>query len=407
MSLSFSNQMPQDRRSELALILGAWSAAGVLFAIHRYVGSVLRDDPISWAYDATKTFVMWQAWVLLTPLALWLSRRFPLDNRRTAAGVLAHCLGSVACVVVYSALDVMAVPLFQVAGKGFRWSYQAHDGWQAFQRSIAERAHWNVFIYVGIVSLDHAREFYRRSRERRLRAAQLEGQLSRAQLSALKAQLHPHFLFNTLNTVSAMLHRDPEAAGRMVGRLTELLRTCFEATNRHEVPLREELAFLQGYLEIQQMRFQDRLTVRMAVDPATLEANVASLILQPLVENAIRHGVGKNPQPGLVEIRVWREGRLLRLDVRDSGAGLQRGSTSVVNRGMGLTNVADRLTHLYGAASRLELASNEDGGVTARISLPFRLVGSPLAASSSQPASYELSPRQFDAHALSSSPGSS
>jgi two-component system, LytTR family, sensor kinase len=388
--------MNPSRRTTVAWVLGVWFLAGLLFGLHRFVGAMLRDQPITWSYDVTKTFVMWQTWVLLTPLVLALGRRFPFDGTRVVRATLVHLSGAAACAAVYAALDVLVVPLFQPPGRAFSWNYGARSGWEAFQWSLLARYQWNGLVYAAILAVDHARLFHRRGQERRLRAAQLASQLSRAHLSALKAQLHPHFLFNALNTISALLYRDADTAGRVVGRLTELLRVSLRANNRHEVPLGEELAFLDGYLEIQQTRFQDRLTVRRVVDPAVLDAWVPSLILQPLVENAVQHGIARNPEPGLVEIRAGQRDGVLRLEVRDSGPGLSPGTRDEeAGGGLGLTNVAERLAHLYGAAGRLCFEGGRAGGAVASIEMPLRAPSTPSRAPDVALATYELRPRDF------------
>jgi LytS/YehU family sensor histidine kinase len=220
-------------------------------------------------------------------------------------------------------------------------------------------------------------DVYRRYREREVIASALEAQLARAQLSALRAQLHPHFLFNALNTISALIPRDPSAADRMIERLGELLRRSLDAEGAAEVPLEEELRFLDGYLEIERARFRDRLAVTTRVDPGTMRARVPSLILQPLVENAIRHGVAPRAAPGSVEIRAEHEDGVLRLVVKDDGPGepAPGGHTD----GVGLANTRARLRRLYGASHRFQAGNAPGGGFEASVTIPFRTTGSEAA----------------------------
>jgi two-component system LytT family sensor kinase len=213
--------------------------------------------------------------------------------------------------------------------------------------------------------------YYRAYRERERQTAALATELVQARLQALRMQLNPHFLFNTLNTISALIHENPDAADRMIVRLSELLRRTLDRGDVQEVPLREELEFLRSYLEIEQMRFPDRLTVTFDIEPKTQDLLVPHLILQPLVENALRHGILPREEAGRVEIsaRVV-DGQRLELKVRDNGNGLPATNGSPEREGIGLQNVRSRLAQLYGAAQQLEIGNASTGGVEARVRLP-------------------------------------
>ena len=177
-------------------------------------------------------------------------------------------------------------------------------------------------FYWGVVVIEHALDYYRKLQERELRASQLEAQLAQSQLQLLKMQLHPHFLFNTLNAISALIRESPDEADEMVSRLGNLLRMTLETAGLQEVPFKKELEFLKHYLDIEQTRFQDRLKVEMAIEPETLDGLVPSMILQPLVENSVRHGVAPRPEGGCIKIKAWRDNSLLRLEVEDDGPGI-------------------------------------------------------------------------------------
>ena len=205
----------------------------------------------------------------------------------------------------------------------------------------------------------------------RLRAARLEARLAEAELEALRARLHPHFLFNTLHAISTLMHRDVEAADRMLADLSDLLRLSLGTHTGQAVPLQQELDVLEHYLKIEQTRFQDRLTVQMTIDPATLDAQVPSLILQPLVENAIRHGIAPRAGAGRVEILARCDHRRLHLEVRDDGCGLPPAEHGRPQEGPGLANTRARLRQLYGAAQRFELAPAPGGGAVASLEIPF------------------------------------
>jgi LytS/YehU family sensor histidine kinase len=225
---------------------------------------------------------------------------------------------------------------------------------------------------VDVVFVGHLVHYSRESRTKDLKASQLEGQLAQAQLQVLRMQLHPHFLFNTLHTISALMHKDLKAADRMLALLGDLLRDSLEKVGAQVVPLKQELEFLDRYLEIEKTRFRDRLSVQMAVEPETLDAEVPNLILQPLVENAIRHGIARRAEGGRLEIHAQSQDHMLVLRVRDDGPGLPSDTEMAARGGVGLANSQARLEQLYGAAHRFELRNRTDGGLEVTLALPLR-----------------------------------
>ncbi|MCA1616609.1 MAG: histidine kinase [Acidobacteria bacterium] len=244
----------------------------------------------------------------------------------------------------------------------------------SFKHLLIGEFHTGVVIYFSVVGISYTLDYYRKFRERELRAAQLESQLAQAQLDALRKQLQPHFLFNTLNTVSILIDEDTKAAREMLVRLSDLLRATLDRARGHEVTLRQELDFVEGYLEIERTRFQDRLTVTVDAEPATLNARVPDLILQPIVENAIRHGVAPRAAAGRIEIRAARRNGSLHLRVRDDGAGLPREADDSGRRrgGVGIANTRARLAQLYGAGHGFEMRNAPGGGLCVEITIPFR-----------------------------------
>jgi len=236
----------------------------------------------------------------------------------------------------------------------------------------------NEFIvFVAILAGGIARDYFLRYRARReeairlqTQAAQLQAQLADARLGALRMQLNPHFLFNTLHAVSALVERDPKGVRRMIARLSELLRTSLEGVDEQEVPLERELAFIHSYLEIMQIRFQGRLTVQSDIEPGVQHALVPNLILQPLVENAIKHGVSKLDDSGQIEINARREADRLVLSVRDNGPPLEEIKVRA-DEGIGLRNTRERLSQLYGDAQQLTLRSAGSEGVVAEVTIPY------------------------------------
>jgi sensor histidine kinase YesM len=224
--------------------------------------------------------------------------------------------------------------------------------------------------YVALIGLAHAGVFHRRYREREQQAALLASRLNEARLHALQAQLQPHFLFNSLNGIATLLRRDPAKAEEMLLSLSELLRVALSSSHRQEIPLREEMDFLGRYLEIQRMRFGDRLQVSEEIDASATDCLVPALLLQPLVENAIRHGLEPSGRPGLLRIAALRKGAWLQITVEDNGVGLPPGES--LNAGVGLANVRERLATLHGAAQAFDITQRPAGGVVVSIKLPAR-----------------------------------
>jgi LytS/YehU family sensor histidine kinase len=245
------------------------------------------------------------------------------------------------------------------------------SNWTYLQRSFLADMDWILMVYAAIVGVSHAIAYYHETEERKLKEAQLETRLMEAQLKTLQAQLHPHFLFNTLHAISTLIHRDPEAADRMISRLSDLLRITFDRSSEAKITVKEEIEFLQKYLDIEQTRFPDRLVVRVDIDPEVLDAEVPQMILQPLVENAIKHGIAPRSEPGFLQVLAGRAEERLWMEVRDNGSGLHGRTLKALRTGVGLSNTRARLEYLYGPQHRLEF-SDRNGGLTVRVEIPFR-----------------------------------
>lgn len=306
---------------------------------------------LSWE-DALRTALVggW-GWVPLTVLALWLAERFPLDRGGWRRNLPVHLLGALGACFARAGLVLALNPWVG-------WYRTLPPLGDLLLTSVAN----NFFLFALIVGVGHALVFARRSREKdRARA--------RAELAALRMQIQPHFLFNALNTISSLVHEKPVVAERMIARLSTLFRATLESPGAEEVPLLEELRTARLYLEIEEARFEDRLRVRWHVDPGVHAARVPHLVLQPLVENAVRHGIAPRSAPGTVEISAERVDGTLRLEVRDDGAGCAQDAGAA---GVGLQNTRERLRHLYGARQTMEAGGAPGGGFSVRITLPFR-----------------------------------
>ena len=368
-----------------ALVLGLWCLLVTAFA-----GHLVFTNRLSWPEALVLSCRDWLPWVILAPLVAWLAFRFPLEARRLYSSVPIHIL---ACMVAVVVCEILARPPQVRPGRPgdrlgppppmspqdeqdlrrpdpLRGPPPLRPGMRGRNRpffgNVLARAQFNIPIYWAIVSIVHTLRFYRRSQERELKARELEGRLVEAKLDSLRMQLHPHFLFNTLNAISTLVHKDPQAADEMIGNLSELLRATLDVTSQ-EIPLRQELAFLDRYIEIQQARFGDRLRVEKHIDAAALEILVPALVLQPLVENAIRHGIEPKTTEGVVVLSARRQPAALLLTVRDNGVGIQQLSNG---DGIGLANTRARLQELYGNRAHLTMTSPAEGGCSIELEIP-------------------------------------
>lgn len=311
----------------------------------------------------------WFLWIAMLPLVIWTARRFPLERGRWQRSVPAHVAMGALVAVLYAVLVVLKNQAVLSIGTA---DPQPHllellpgfvfGGFQVF-----------FLVYWMSVAMVHALAAYRRLRERELDQTRLQARLSLAELQLLKLQLDPHFLFNALNATSALVQTDPQGAERMLGLVSDFLRESLRGAHRQEHRLQQELEFLELYLQIEQTRFGERLRVRLEVDPELLEESVPSLILQPLVENAVRHGMPEGERPLAIVVSARARGpRRMELSVGDDGRGFPAGPLPV---GVGLANTRARLEHLYAQAQSFELGSGPAGGTLVTLSLPRASAG--------------------------------
>jgi hypothetical protein len=358
----------QRRWARWLLFFGFWTGLGMFNAGQSYISRrVARDLPFNLVDALVIGVVDWYLWAALVPLIHYLVRRFPLDQKNWPRNLPLHVAFGVLCTLT---VLVLTVPVFQQFTHGDTQVPQTFSG--IFVMHFIGGFVWYLWVYWAIVGVCHSYEYYLKYREREEHAVQLEYQLTQAELRVLKMQLHPHFLFNTLNAVSALMHKDVELADCMVARLGELLRSTLDNLGAHEVTLRQELDFVRPYLEIEQARLGDRLTVHIDVEPDTMDLQVPNLILQPLVENAIRHGISPVSRPGRIEILARRENSTLHLQVGDNGCGLSPAQMAVFKPGVGIATTRGRLQQLYGADHKFEMVNRPDGGLTVKMAIPAR-----------------------------------
>lgn len=320
-----------------------------LFASQLYLEYVTLGYPVSAWQAIVISTPEWLVWLVLLPVILAFTRRFPLDTQHWRANLSVNVMASVGFTVTKLSLQDLLLSVLV-----------------PFEPLTVFHDYQNFLIYWAVLSMLYGLRYYDKFQQEQIHASQLEAQLSQAQLQALKAQLHPHFLFNTLHAISSLMHRDVEAAERMLVQLGDLLRMSLDHHQQQLVTLRQEMQFIRCYLAIEQTRFQDRLMVEIDMAEDVLAAQVPTMLLQPLVENAIKHGLSPKIGPGRLQISARRTGQRVRITICDDGIGLPE----QFRAGVGLGNTRARLEQLYGGDYRFELESA--GGTTLKLNLPYR-----------------------------------
>jgi len=351
------------------------AATATIYQLYRRTSSGLRLGTI-----AGMEFSQILAYAPLTPFVFSFALRYPVQRRNWARRSLLHLAAGIVFTLAHISLRAMTP---------YGYWDQAHREWSSAiwdSYTHAFRSPWHVLqsmflasvvddvtgTYIPIVLIAHAISYYRRFRERELRATQLEGQLAKAHLQTLKSQLQPHFLFNTMHSISALMLTDVNAADRMMSRLSDLLRMSLESAGTQITTLNRELEFVTCYLDIEKVRFEERLHVIFDIAPETLDAQVPHLLLQPLVDNAVKHGISKVPGGGQIRITVSTQNGELQLKIEDNGPGFKGMSTVPVN-GLGLRITRERLESLYRQNHSFEVVSPPNGGVTICVSIPLRI----------------------------------
>ena len=350
-----------------AAIFGVWTLFALFFASQFALQNQISPSPLSFWKILSWQLVSGYVWFAISPLILYLAGRFPFEEGRWRTSVAAHAFFCIAVSLVQLAVDA-----FVLTRMGYPPGREFAGFLEAYKFFVFINLHLSILIYLCVVGIKSAFTYYQKYRERQLQASQLEARLAQSRLQVLKMQLHPHFLFNTLNAISELLHRDPDAAEHMITDLSDLLRMSLENLEVQEIPLKQELEFLHKYIEIEQMRFQDRLKVEMAIAPEALDASVPNMILQPLVENAIKHGISPKAGGGRIDIEAARSNGHLVLSVTDDGVGVQDVDLSAIRDGVGLSNTRRRLKHLYGEEHRFELSVPSADGLRVDLAIPYK-----------------------------------
>ncbi len=365
---------PQIR---MAWIFGVASGLGAFSTLIAFVYKFFfAETQTPYRALVALNFSYWYSWAVLVPGILWLARRYPFERHTWGRAVAAHVPGVLVFTVAHAVLATSCRFLT-------RWVFEgpASDPfWMVLRNQYFFNFDFSMMTYWFLIGLSHAVNYRRQSAERALTAAHLETRLAEASLQALQRQLHPHFLFNTLHTISALIHRDAHAADEMLARLSDLLRLTLDRVGTQQLQLKEELDFVDKYLEIERTRFGDRLRVVFDIDPALLDAAVPSLVLQPLVENALRHGIAPKVGGGRIDIIARRDDDHLVLVVRDDGYGVPNDELEALNEGVGVSNTRSRLALLYGERYRFEFRVPPGGGLEVTVLIPLTTLAIPAGS---------------------------
>lgn len=351
-----------------ALYIAFWTFLGLFDATRSYFIHQAVGKPYVWWFGITLGLADWYLWAALAPVVVHLTRQHPIGSRHWLHSLFVHIL---VCLLLSGLVVAFLSALYYVLSP-FRDLALGRTLPEWFRVIFVETLAFYLWVYFAIVGISQALDYYRQYRERALHAAQLEARLALTHLQMLKMQLHPHFLFNTLHAISALMHKDLELADRMVARLGDLLRLTLDNAGTQEVPFRQELEFIRAYLEIEQARLGPRLRVEMQCSPEVMDAVVPNLVWQPVVENAIRHAIAPRPEGGMLLMHAQRQGDKLYMEVSDDGPGLPSGPQAAMGTGIGLANTRARLEQLYGKAHHFELKNRPGGGLTVTLSIPFR-----------------------------------
>jgi two-component system, LytTR family, sensor kinase len=337
------------------LPIAAWVIVGLVFTSQLHFFAARAGGKMSWLDSLVWEIPRWLLWAFFAPFVSRLARKFPVHRQNAAKQIALHTLFG----AIFSLIHLV---LFVLIFHGLRTLMGDHGKLlNTFQFAFALDFHVGIAVYWLLVLL-------RQSRDSEQRIARLNAELSQAQLQALKMQLHPHFLFNTLNSISSYLRKDVETADEMIGRLGDFLRITLQNSGAQEIELEKELNFLKQYLAIEQLRFQDRLNTAFDIDPDTANALVPNLILQPIVENAVRHGVAAKTGMGMIKISTKRDNSKLQIVISDNGPGV----SEQMNQGIGITSTRNRLEQMYGAQGVFHITNQSEGGAIAVLEMPFR-----------------------------------
>ena len=341
-----------------------FSLFALIYAIRFYLLYIVSGEPISFFTFLYAQLKVWLAYAVFVPLIIWLGRKCPIEHKNWYWSIPFHILYSINIVVIQTSLYFFIKMLI----------YPSHKIYpQAVLYFFFSSITVMMVVYWIVIGVDYVITYQRKNRAQALKTAQMQTQLAQAQLEVLKSQIQPHFLFNTLHTITALMFEDVNSANEMITKLSDLLRLSLDRTNQQEVTLREELEFIETYLDIQKTRFKGRLEVETNIDTKTLDAFVPSMLLQPIVENAISHGISPHKKTGKIRLVSNSINGILSLEIHDSGKGIKSNKDKIFIKGVGISNTIERLKQLYTDEYKFELTNSPEGGLAVLIEIPLRI----------------------------------
>jgi len=362
-----------------AISFGVWTLIALAGAVTMYQFNRMRGWPRNFGSMLSLELSQSLTYAPLTPFVFLLACRYPIRGDAWQRRLGLYLVGGLVFTLAHVVLRGLTYHVWDAGTASYAsaiWDSHAHAvkiRWDLFESLFFFNVVDDITgTYVPIVLIAHVVSYYQRFRQRELRTSQLQTQLAKAHLQALKSQLQPHFLFNTMHSISALMLTDVQAADRMMSRLSDLLRMTLDAEETQITTLSRELEFVNCYLEIEKIRFEERLNVILDISPETLDAQVPQLLLQPLVDNAVKHGISKLSAAGEIRIRVQAQNGELQLEISDNGPGFCKPG-SFQHEGLGLRVTRERLESLYGQDQSMELLSPPEGGGMVRVCIPFRV----------------------------------
>ena len=356
-------------RNALA-VFGVFSFLAVLTTIHFaiFLNSIDHERGDAFSYYKIFSFMLeWYVWALVIPIIYWLFRHFPIRADHLISDILVNFIVGVLFI---------SGKIFLDAAISFWFSTFPYDENSYIERVLGLLLTPHIYsvliLYSAILSVMYSLEYYKRFHERERVSAKLETDLAESQMLLLKKQIQPHFLFNTLNAISSLIYQDTHKADEMIVLLSDLLRYTLSNLEVNEIPLKEELQYLKKYLDIEKIRFEDHLTIEKQIAPDTLDITVPTMLLQPLVENAIRHGIAKRAAPGKISIQTYHDTEFLHILVQDDGPGLSSAQRQNLQEGIGLANVRQRIQKLYGYPNGYVLTEAPGGGLCVEVRIPLK-----------------------------------
>lgn len=343
------------------VIIGFWAILAILSSLAVFLDSRLLGKQ-TWLQFLLHSGIHWFIWIVLTPFVLWLSDTFSFERKKWKRSVLLHLFSSLFFSILYSIIRTLFI----------HWGEPFPEIFMYFRNSFIRQAPAQLFFYWGLLGISHAIKYYRIARDREIKAIQLEKELSDARLQFLKNQLHPHFLFNTMHTIANLIReKSYNTSIEMISGFSELLRISIANLNTQFVSLKEEVDYINLYLNIEKIRFKDRLSTKVGISPEVISCQVPFLLLQPFLENSIKHGLTKHEDSQFIHISAAKENQNLIIKIEDNGPGIPDNWSLEKNSGIGLGNTFGRLTTIYGSSFTMELKNRDNSGVTVTIILPF------------------------------------